>query len=272
MERNRITDTSGWYTKSKPPPPSGGRRNENRKMVVRHTQSRISCHNGFFMFKCNTVFITVLVLFSSRFRVNVSLSVCSTSYVCLCSTTWNESIIIEEIPSLCLITSCIVSLKPPSCCPEGPILASHLPRRAIFDLSACPDKQRHLHELWCMFSQVKLRNAPEKPWRVHIKWRCSLSFFSRFHEGSVVHKVTLGYMCDTKTPRSKMCCLKISPIYVLNRWHILFLQPVLISLWELWVALGLFLQLLDWCELCCVLSPRPAANSSALELSDRSEH
>lgn len=70
-----------------------------RAMEILHTQQRTLHHNGFFMFKCNTIFITVLTLFSCWFRVSLCsrlcFSVCSTSLRCVCSTTWIESVTIK---------------------------------------------------------------------------------------------------------------------------------------------------------------------------------
>lgn len=66
-------------------------------MVVLHTRERISHHNGVFMFKCNTIFITVS--FSGWFRVNVCLGYASVE-LCFCRTTWNEASLHSELLAL----------------------------------------------------------------------------------------------------------------------------------------------------------------------------
>lgn len=85
------------------------------------------------MFKCNTIFITVLVLFSSWFRVDVCLGVClyvdlfAVQAVCVFVVQLGMRASLYSEFLLYVIKSCIVLPKPPSCCPEGLILAAHSP-------------------------------------------------------------------------------------------------------------------------------------------------
>lgn len=162
-------------------------------MIVLHTQERKTSQNGFVMFKCNTIFITVLHLFSCWFRVNVF--GCIYIFICVFPTTsWNEGVVRQWTSSLCLIKSCVVP-KAPSC-PEGLILATHLRWWAALDEFFSPLRWR-----WTV-PAFRFNERAE---------RCCYS-----HEESVGNKGVRRSICSyTKTQRYKMCSLNIGPKVVL---------------------------------------------------------
>lgn len=124
-----------------------------------------SWHNGLFMFKCNTIFIIVLILFSSWFIV--SMWVCL--YVCMCVSFAVRVGMMSKVTFLAIFEKVFVDVETSillTCCPRAGFVQHIYPEEQIIQrfllsllMQHCTRQRRCLYKLQNMTSEGLFKPA-----------------------------------------------------------------------------------------------------------------